>query len=226
MRILRRLSYLLVTYLLVVMMLSVAYRVVPPVSAFMVASALRGDGAERHWVPLRAVSPNLIRALIVSEDTRFCVHHGIDWHSVDKALDENRRNGPRGASTLTMQVAKNLFFWNGRSWVRKALEAPMALWIDFVMPKRREMEIYLNIAEWGDGVFGIEAAARHQFGVHASQLTAEQSALLVTMLPDPEHRNAASPGFGHLHMSWQLSDRIAHEGANTGCLSPSARKRY
>ena len=218
MRLIRPVMYLLIFYFLTVAVLAVAYRVVPPVSAVMVQSKLSGDGMVRRWVPLRAVSPVLVRTLLVSEDTRFCVHHGIDWGSVDKAMDEHRRNGPRGASTISMQVARNLFLWNGRSWVRKALEAPIALWLDLVMPKRRVLEIYLNIAEWGDGGFGIEAAAQRQFHLHAAQLNAEQAALLVVMLPDPEHRDAGDPGPGQLRLASQLMERVAHEGANTSCL--------
>lgn len=218
MRLLRIFGMLAAIYLLSMVVLVVAYRVVPPASAFMLISKLTGDGMDRRWVPLSRVSNSLIRAVIVSEDSRFCAHHGIDWHSVDKALDEKRRRGPRGASTITMQVAKNLFFWTGRSWVRKMLEAPVALWIDFTWPKRRVLEVYLNIAQWGNGVFGIEAAARHQFGVSAAQLNASQSALLVTMLPDPEHRRAGHPGFGHQRLAQQLMQRMAREGANTRCL--------
>lgn len=219
-RVFRTLCSLFAAYLLAVAVLTLVFRVVPPVSAVMMASALRGDGMARDWVPLNRMSPNLIRAVLVSEDSRFCTHAGIDWHSVDKAVGEagRRKKGPRGASTITMQVAKNLFLWNGRSWVRKAIEAPLALWIDLVWPKRRILEVYLNIAQWGDGVFGIEAAARRAYGTSARYITPQQAAQLAVVLPDPESRNAGRPGPGQIMMSAYLQSRLAREGANTSCL--------
>lgn len=201
-----------------VMALTVIYRVVPPVSTVMVANFVTFQGAEAHWVPLNEISPNVVRAVLVSEDARFCEHYGIDWRAVDKAMREaqRKRRDPRGASTISMQVARNLFLWNGRSWIRKALEAPIALWVDFVLPKRRILEIYLNIAEWGKGQFGIDAAARHQFGQSARYLSATQAAQLVVMLPDPTHRSAAHPGPASLGMAGTVEARMG--GADTRCV--------
>ena len=131
-----------------------------------------------------------MRAVITSEDQRFCLHHGIDWVEVQNALDDEDGRF-RGASTITMQTMKNLFLWTGRSWIRKALEAPLALYAELFLSKRRIMEIYLNIVEWDEGVYGAGAAAQHYFHVPASQLGARQSALLAAVLPSPATRDAA-----------------------------------
>lgn len=205
-------------YLLTVLALSVLYLIIPPATPLMVADGIRHGGLRREWVPLSRISPRMQRAVIVSEDSRFCSHRGIDWRAVDKAISEKRRSGPRGASTITMQVAKNLFLWNGRSWLRKGLEVPLALWIDALWPKRRILEVYLNIAEWGDGVFGIEAAAKAEFGIGAAQLSREQAAALAIMLPDPANRSARAPGPKQQAMAAALLARMAREGTNTRCL--------
>lgn len=215
-RFVRFLCLLFAIYLFLVLVLTALFRFVPPVSAVMVTSVLRGDGATRDYVPLSRISPSLIRAVIVSEDSAFCTHHGIDWRAVDKAINQG---GQRGASTITMQVVKNLYLWNGRSWIRKAIEAPLALALDLAWPKWRILEVYLNIAEWGDGVFGIEAAAQHQFGSSARYLSATQSAQLVTMLPDPTGRSARNPGPAQQQMASDLLGRMGREGANIRCLT-------
>jgi monofunctional biosynthetic peptidoglycan transglycosylase len=138
------------------------------------------------------------QAVLAAEDARFCSHRGIDWGEIREALEDAEDGGRlRGGSTITQQVAKNLFLWPGRSMVRKALEAPLALWIDLVLPKRRVLEIYLNIAEWGpNGEFGIEAGARRAFGKSAHDLAARDAALMAAVLPNPVRRNAAKPGPG------------------------------
>jgi monofunctional biosynthetic peptidoglycan transglycosylase len=219
-RITRLLLGLFTAYLLAVGVLTFAYWFIPPATPLMLQSFIRGDGMDRRFVTLSRISPALQRAVLVSEDARFCQHAGIDWYSVDKAISQadQRRRGPRGASTITMQVVKNLFLWNGRSWIRKAVEAPLALWLDIAMPKHRIFEIYLNIAEWGKGRFGIEAAARHEFGISAAQLSPHQAAMLVTMLPDPTRRSARNPGPTHQLLASYLQRRMAREGANTRCL--------
>src|SRR5690606_3426591 len=130
------------------------------VSTPMAWTWLTGGQVQRDWVPLEAVAPALIRTVMVSEDSRYCSHRGVDWAAVQDVLDANR-DTPRGASTIPMQTVKNLFLWQSRSYVRKAIEAPLAYAADFVLGKKRLMEIYLNIAEWGPGIFGAEAAARH-----------------------------------------------------------------
>lgn len=204
----------LLAYFLAVGALTICYLFIPPVSTVMVASWLRGDGMQREWVSLRHVSSPAVRAVLASEDGRFCEHYGIDWVAMRKVVAEAKRRGAtpsKGASTITMQVAKNLFLFNGRSWVRKALEAPIALWIDFAWPKQRILEVYFNIAEWGDGVFGIEAASRRAFGIPASQLNSHQAAMLAVVLPDPDGRSAARPGPAMRAMAGTVQGRMAQD---------------
>jgi monofunctional biosynthetic peptidoglycan transglycosylase len=186
---------------IVVAVLLVPYAVAPfyrfghPISALMLERRLTGTQVERIWIPFDAISPAVAEAVIAAEDAHFCTHHGIDWGEVREALADAEEGGRlRGGSTITQQVAKNLFLWPGRSLVRKALEAPLALWIDFVLPKRRILEIYLNIAEWGPtGEFGIEAGARRAFGKSARALTAHEAALMAAILPNPIRRSASRP---------------------------------
>ena len=140
----------------------------------MLARWLAGEQNTQSWVRLEQISPYLVRAVIASEDTQFCNHRGIDFRELEAAIDKAERTGDemaRGASTITMQVAKNVFLWPGRSYVRKGLELMLAPAIELVWPKSRTMEIYLNIAEWGPGIFGAEAAARHHFRKPAARLT-------------------------------------------------------
>jgi monofunctional biosynthetic peptidoglycan transglycosylase len=168
----------------------------PPTSAFMLAYQLAGSGRvlEQEWVPLADISPWMPLAVVASEDQRFPEHWGVDFTAIRTALMEYRAgDGLRGASTITQQTAKNLFLWNGRSFVRKALEAGLALSIDALWPKKRILEVYLNIAEFGRGVYGVEAASRLYFGIHASQLSPEQAARLAAVLPNPKRLSAAQP---------------------------------
>jgi monofunctional biosynthetic peptidoglycan transglycosylase len=186
---------IIIAILLVPYLIAPFYRFGHPVSALMVERRLTGARVERIWIPFDAISPAVAEAVIAAEDAHFCTHHGIDWGEVREALADAEEGGRlRGGSTITQQVAKNLFLWPGRSLVRKALEAPLALWIDFVLPKRRILEIYLNIAEWGPtGEFGIEAGARRAFGKSARALTAHEAALMAAILPNPIRRNASRP---------------------------------
>lgn len=142
----------------------------------------------RHIAVVRsALSPNVRRAVLVSEDDRFYLHHGIDFVEIQHALDRKNAGGKlRGASTLTQQVAKNLFLWNGRSFVRKGLELYVTLWLELLLSKERILDLYLNVAEWGDGVFGAEAAARTHFGKSAASLTQNEAARLAAILPSPQ----------------------------------------
>lgn len=157
-----------------------------PGSILMVQRALSGDTIRRDWTPIERLSPNLVRAVIAAEDTGFCAHEGVDIAAISKALEEREQGrGLRGASTITQQTAKNVFLWNGGGVARKLPEAWMATYIDFVWGKRRVMEAYLNIAEWGDGLFGAEAAAQARFGKSASDLTTREAALLAAVLPSP-----------------------------------------
>ncbi|MCL4745721.1 MAG: monofunctional biosynthetic peptidoglycan transglycosylase [Burkholderiaceae bacterium] len=152
---------------------------------------------KQRWVPYAQISPHLGRAVIAAEDARFTIHEGVDWEAIEKAIGDNLRKGRvvRGGSTITMQLAKNLFLSGERSYLRKAQEVAITYMIEAVMSKRRILEIYLNVAEWGEGVFGAEAAARHYWNVPASQLGPNQAATLAAMLPRPRYfdRNRDSP---------------------------------
>jgi monofunctional biosynthetic peptidoglycan transglycosylase len=172
----------------------------PPGSALMVQRWFEARAAGRSfrlrydWVPARAIAPSLRAAVVASEDQRFYQHGGFDWKAMQSAAREWREGERlRGASTISQQVAKNLFLWPGRSFLRKGLEAWLTLWIEWLWPKQRILEVYLNVAEMGDGVFGAEAAARRYFGRSAAQLGAHESALLAAMLPSPRRSNPANP---------------------------------
>ena len=189
---------LVVAALLVPYVLTPFYRVGHPVSALMAWRTLKGAPVTRQWVDFSAISPSLPRAVVGAEDAKFCSHHGIDWDALQDAIDDAEEGeARRGGSTITQQVAKNLFLWPGRSVVRKALELPLALWIDFVLPKQRILEIYLNIAELGpSGQFGAEAGAQYAFGHSAATLSPREAALLAAILPNPVKRSARNPGPG------------------------------
>jgi monofunctional biosynthetic peptidoglycan transglycosylase len=189
----------------------------PPVSAVMLWKGLGGAGITKSWADLDAISPHLVRSVISSEDARFCEHNGIDWVELEKALDDEDGRF-RGASTITMQTVKNLFLWTGRDWVRKAVEAPLALYADAVLPKRRIVEIYLNIAEWDTGIYGAGAAAQHYFGVAAEDLSAAQSARLAAILPSPETRDAAKPGPQTRRIARRIAARAAQSGPYVACV--------
>ena len=179
-----------------VLALVILYRWVdPPASTLMLGQRLAGTPITQRWVPLARISPNLPLAVILSEDGRFCRHSGVDWGELKEAIESAGDGVARGGSTISMQVVKNLFLWPSRSFFRKALEFPLALWLDRVLGKRRVLEIYLNIAEWGpNGEFGIEAAARRAFDKSAADLDAHEAALLAAVLPNPHRRDARQPG--------------------------------
>jgi monofunctional biosynthetic peptidoglycan transglycosylase len=164
-----------------------AYRVVdPPFTPTMAQRALAGAEVRHSPAPLERISPHLVRAVIAAEDSRFCTHHGFDAREIWRALRTARNGGGlRGASTLSQQTTKNAFLWTGGGWPRKATEAGLTGVVELVWPKRRILEVYLNVAEWGDGVFGAEAAAQARFGVSASQLSRHEAALLAAVLPSP-----------------------------------------
>lgn len=175
---------------------AIALKVLPvPGTVLMVQRAAEGEGLRRSMVSINDISPNLVRAVIAAEDTRFCKHKGVDFEAIQKALDDHDRGkGLRGASTITQQAAKNVFLWNGGGFVRKAGDMWMATFIDFVWGKRRVMEAYLNVAEWGDGIFGAEAAAQARFGKSAADLTEREAALLAAVLPSPNKWRVDPPG--------------------------------
>ena len=193
--------------------------VAPPVSTLMLARWVRGESAERDYVALGAIAPAAVAAVVMSEDARFCRHHGVDWDALHTVMAEADEDGPsRGASTITMQTAKNLFLWPSRSAIRKGLEIVVALGLDQVWPKRRIVEVYLNIAEWGDGIFGIEAAARRYFGKHAAALDPREAALLATALPNPFRRDPAHPSPLQRRLAATLMMRARAGGPWLDCL--------
>ena len=168
-----------------------AYGFVPvPTTAHILGESRRLGGVDHDWVPIEDVSIHLQRAVVAAEDANFCLHWGFDMVAIRDAIADG---GTRGASTISQQTVKNTFLWHGRSWLRKALEAMITPVMELVWSKRRVLEVYLNVAEFGEGVFGAEAAARHHFGVTAADLTGRQAALLAAVLPNPRERNPAAP---------------------------------
>jgi monofunctional glycosyltransferase len=172
------------------------YRVINPISTLMLWRSATGARVERSFVPIERMASVLPVTVIASEDGRFCTHRGIDWREIRERLEDvDEISAARAVSTITQQTAKNLFLWPGRSFLRKALELPLALWIDLVLPKWRVLEIYLNIAEWGpNGQFGAEAASRYAFSKSVRSLAPHEAALLAAVLPNPRRRSAKQPG--------------------------------
>jgi monofunctional biosynthetic peptidoglycan transglycosylase len=197
-RVARNLLLILLAVLLLPYLLTPLYRAGHPVSTLMAWRYLTGAPVSRQWIDFDAISPWLPRSVVASEDAKFCSHHGIDWDALRDVIDDaGDGEMVRGGSTITQQVAKNLFLWQGRSMVRKALEFPLALWIDLVLPKQRILEIYLNIAELGpSGQFGAQAGSIYAFGRPASALSPREAAVLAAILPNPVRRSARNPGPG------------------------------
>ncbi|MBF9042417.1 monofunctional biosynthetic peptidoglycan transglycosylase [Rhodobacterales bacterium HKCCE4037] len=168
------------------------YAVVPvPTTIYMIQERARlGEPLERNWVPMEQISPHLARAAVAAEDANFCLHWGFDMSAIRDAIADG---AARGGSTISQQTVKNAFLWHGRSWFRKALEAAITPVMELIWPKRRVLEVYLNVAEFAPGVFGAEAAAQHHFGVSAADLTERQASLLAAVLPNPQERNASAP---------------------------------
>lgn len=196
------------------------YRFINPPSTLMMWQALNAKPVFVHWISIDRLPRAVIQSVIAAEDGRFCEHHGIDFTAIRRVLAPLKEGEipKRGASTIPMQLAKNLYLWHGKSLMRKILEAPLALWIDALWPKKRVLEVYLNIAEWGDGIFGIEAAARHYFGISAAKLNPWQARLLVASLPNPLVRNPAKPPEYLSKIANDLARREAHQGAITYCV--------
>nr|WP_282182366.1 monofunctional biosynthetic peptidoglycan transglycosylase [Aliiroseovarius marinus] len=162
----------------------------PITTPYIIGEKMRLGDVDRQWVDLDEVAPVMARSVVAAEDANFCQHWGFDMGAIRAAIEDG---GNRGASTLTQQVVKNTFLWHGRSWLRKALEAGLTPAVELVWTKRRIVEVYLNIAEFDEGVFGVEAAARHYFGVGPEELTATQAARLAALLPNPKERSASRP---------------------------------
>lgn len=220
-RILRRLILVGLVLLLAPYLLILLYTpsFVRPVSTLMVADLVSLKGYDRRWVSIDDISPNLVQAVMMSEDGQFCRHGGVDWGEMKAVVAEALEGkNTRGASTIPMQTVKNLFLWNGRFFVRKILELPLAISADFVWSKPRTMEIYLNVVEWGPGIYGAEAAAQHHFGVAARDLTRSQAALLAVALPNPITRVASKPGKGMQRLARLVERRARNSGEYITCI--------
>ena len=175
----------------------IVYRFVPPpITILMIERMMDGKGLDHRWRPLAEMSPALPRAAIAAEDAKFCSHHGFDLNAIEKAADHNDQKPGRirGGSTISQQTAKNVFLWPERSWVRKGLEAYFTVLIEAIWGKPRIMEVYLNTVEMGPGIYGVEAASQHYFGVSAKDLNAEEASRLVAILPSPLKWQAINPG--------------------------------
>ncbi len=196
------------------------YRFIDPVSTPMLWRSVTGARIEQIAVPLDRIAPALKLAVIVAEDGGFCRNYGIDLGAMREALHQEIKYGEsRGASTISQQTVKNLFLWQGRSYVRKALEIPLALWLNLVLPKRRILEIYLNIAQWGpNGEFGVEAAARYAFGKSARELSLYQAAELAAILPNPVARSARAPAVLVRRLAGLYERRADDFGALDSCV--------
>lgn len=206
---------LLLPYLLILFYTPPVLR---PVSTLMLADLVTG-GFDRQWVDFDDISKNLVIAVMMSEDGQFCNHQGVDWGEMKSVVnDALAGEATRGASTIPMQTAKNLFLWNGRSFIRKGLELPLAVVADYLWTKRRMMEIYLNVAEWGPGIYGVEAAAQHHFNVAASKLTVRQASLLAVSLPNPIARVAGKPSRGMNRLAGVVERRSRAAGDYIKCL--------
>lgn len=166
----------------------------PPVTPLMLIRLVEGETLEKDWRPLEEIDPNLAFSVVASEDSRFCLHSGFDFVELGNALSDWRDGGRvRGASTISMQLARNLMLWPGGGLVRKAVEAYVTLWVELILPKRRVLELYLNIVEWAPGAYGAEAAAQRHFGKGANDLSRRQAALLAATLPSPRNYDPARP---------------------------------
>ena len=198
MRLVRRLILIGLLLILIPYLLTPLYAAGQPVSTLMIWRWITGAPVERTWVDLKDMSPAMPRSVVGSEDAKFCNHRGIDWNSLQSAIDDAQEGEiSGGGSTITQQVAKNLFLWPGRSFIRKGLEIPLAMWIDFVLSQQRILELYLYIAEMGpSGQFGAEAGSRFAFGRSVSNISAREAALLAAILPNPVTRSAKTPGPG------------------------------
>lgn len=220
-RLLRRVLAALLLLAMLPVALTVLYwpSAVHPVSTLMLKDLATAGGYDRRWVPIDDIAPVMVNSVIMSEDGQFCFHYGIDIREM-KGVVEDALAGEstRGASTIPMQTVKNLFLWQGRSFLRKVLEAPYAVYADLILSKRRIMEIYLNIAEWGPNVYGVEAAAQHHFGRSAKSLTARQAALLAVTLPNPYERDPKKPGRDMRALADRVQRLAARSGAYVGCM--------
>jgi monofunctional glycosyltransferase len=194
---------------------------VHPISTLMLKDLATFQGYDRQWVSIDDMAPVVVRSVIMSEDGQFCAHRGIDWAELNLVIDDAMAGeATRGASTITMQTVKNLYLWQRPlGTIRKLVELPLAVYFDLVMPKRRIMEIYLNVAEWAPGIYGVEAAAQHHFKRSAKELSRRQAALLAVSLPNPIERNPAKPGSGLRKLASVIERRASRAGGYVGCVN-------
>jgi len=190
-----------------VLLLVVVYSVVNPPTTYTIWSEGRRLGSvDREWVPIEDIAPEMARSVVAAEDANFCLHWGFDVQAIRAAMESG---GARGGSTITQQVVKNVFLWQGRSWIRKALEAAITPAVEVIWSKRRIIEVYLNIAEMDEGVFGVEAAARRYFDVGPEALSPKQAALIAAVLPSPKTRSASKPSASVRRRATSIRDGAA-----------------
>jgi monofunctional biosynthetic peptidoglycan transglycosylase len=214
-------------YFATVLFLILLYRFInPPITTLIAYQWLTGTKIEQDWVSIEDISSNLLRAVVVSEDWGFCDHYGVDIEAIEKALEQAGEGKiARGASTISMQVIKNLFLSQSKSYLRKAVEIPLTVAAEAVWPKSRMLEIYLNIAEWGPGVFGAEAAARHHFNKPASRLSEREAALLAAALPNPILRDAGDPSTRTARKASVIQARMRAAGPEVADCAMAERQR-
>jgi len=226
-QLIRLLALILVIALTAPVLVVALYAVVPPpLTPLMALRWFDGAAIRKTWTPLDRVAPAVPRAVIASEDNWFCKHSGFDWRAIGEAA-EDYADGKRvrGASTISMQVAKNLFLWPGRDFVRKGIEAYITVFVELLWSKRRIMEVYLNIAEWGDGIFGIGAASRAHFGKPAATLTPRETALLAAVLPNPREWSPARPTPYIAGRADVIVRRVDQLGPLLACVGPREARR-
>ncbi len=178
----------------------------PPTTPYILSEGMRLGSVQRTWVPMERIAPVMARSVVAAEDADFCLHWGFDMSAIRDAIADG---AARGASTLSQQTVKNVWLWQGRSWPRKALEGLMTPLVEAFWSKRRILEVYLNVAEFDEGVFGIEAAAQHHFGISAADLNARQASLLAAVLPNPKERQAVNPSTATSRRAAQIADGAA-----------------
>lgn len=219
--------YAATAWLALIAFLIFAYRFVnPPMSSLMLQQWISGQAIEQSWVDIENISPQVVRAVLLSEDGRFCDHTGVDFDAMQDAIERAGDGAPRGASTISMQVTKNLFLWPSKSYVRKAIEIPLTWAMELVWPKRRIMEIYLNIAEWGPGIFGVESASQFHFQKSARRLNEREAAQLAVALPNPYTRDAGDPGPKTRRLASDIQARMRNSYASqTSCVLTASSGR-
>lgn len=205
--------------LLPLALIAIYRHVPPPATPLMLIRLVEGEGIAKDWMPLEAMGQNAPRAVIAAEDNLFCSHHGFDWKTLSRLVEEADDDGPaRGGSTISQQTAKNLFLWPGRSYVRKALEAYLTALLELSLDKRRILELYMNVAEWGPGIYGVEAAAQANFKKPAAELSTREAARLAAILPNPRALSAGEPGPWTARQARRIEGRIGQLGPLYDCV--------